>query len=119
MKILNTIVILLSLVGCAHCGPKNGEEPNIRIQPGIEYCDDMCKVLEEKQCVGYYEDIEIDCASDPIYATMEQCQLVDGGMAKLTCVEFCEYEMSNSIQLNPQCLAENLIVCSEIEEICN
>lgn len=117
MKLLNVMVIMLSFVGCAHCGPKN-DEPNVRTQPGIEYCGAMCKVFEDKDCVGYYEDIEIDCTSDPIYMTISQCQVADGGMAKLTCTEFCEYEMRNSVQLNPQCLAENLLVCEEIETIC-
>jgi hypothetical protein len=118
MKLLNIVVIVASLVGCAHCGPKDGDEPNIRTQPGIEYCGDMCKKFKDLNCVGYYEDIEIDCASDPTYMTMPTCQASDGGIVNLTCKEFCEYEMKNSIQLNPKCLSENLMVCSEIETIC-
>ena len=117
MKALNILVILFNLVSCAYCGPK-GDEPNVRTQPGIEYCGDMCQVFKDKQCTGYYEDIEIDCTSDPIYATMEQCKVADSGIATLTCTQWCEYEMKNSVQLNPQCLAKNLVVCSEIEEIC-
>lgn len=117
MKILNMLIIFFSLVGCAHCGLR-GDEPNVRTQPGIEYCGAMCQVFKDKQCTGYYEDIDIDCASDPIYATMEQCKMADGGIATLTCTQWCEYEMKNSVQLNPQCLAENLVVCTEIEEIC-
>ncbi len=116
MKLLNIMVILLSLVGCAHCGPK--DEPNIRTQPGIEYCGAMCQIFTDKQCTGYYEDIEINCFSDPAYMDMKQCEATEDGMAVLTCTEFCEYQMKNSVQLNPQCLSENLLVCSEIEEIC-
>lgn len=116
MKILNIIIIGLSLIGCAHCSGTKEEDPYIRTQPGIEYCNAMCQVFQDKQCTGYYEDIEIDCSTDDIYAKTMQCN--DAGMVILTCTQFCEYEMKNSIQLNPKCLSENLKDCSDIELIC-
>jgi len=116
-NIFSAIVVVLSFIGCAHCGPQ-ADDPNIRTMPGIEYCGAMCQVFKDKECVGYYEDIEIDCSSDPIYMEMKQCRDANGGIAQLSCTEFCEYEMKNSVQLNPKCLSENLLVCSEIETIC-
>lgn len=114
---LALISVAVSL-GCANCGPKEGESPYIRTMPGIERCGDMCDKFVELDCVGYYEDIELDC-SDSAYIGMEQCKDTEGGIATLDCVGFCEYEMKNSVQLNPGCLADNLVACSEIEEICN
>lgn len=107
---------MFATIGCAHCGPKNSE-PYIRIQPGIEYCGAMCDKFKELGCTGYYEDIPIDCASDPIYTTMPQC--LDSGTSSMTCKEFCEYTMNNSVQLDPECLSKNLIICSDIETLCN
>lgn len=113
------IIMILAVIsiGCAHCGPPE-ETPYIRTQPGIEYCGAMCQKFEDLKCTGYYEDIEIDCSSDPVYMDMQECKDADGGLAKLTCTRHCEYEMKNSVQLNPMCLSENLLVCSEIETIC-
>jgi hypothetical protein len=109
-------LIFLSFLGCAHCSPQNGEEPYIRTQPGIEYCGAMCQKFTDLKCTGYYEDIQIDCNQDPIYFQTMQCD--DAGLVTLNCTQFCEYEMHNSVQLNPQCLAENLVVCDDIEKIC-
>jgi hypothetical protein len=96
MKFIS-ILILASFIGCAHCG--NNDEPYIRTQPGIDYCSQMCDLFEEKDCKPYYEDIE-----------------TDGGV--ITCTEFCEYELKNSVPLNPQCIVETLKTCDEIETIC-
>lgn len=112
------LFVLFTSLGCAHCGPKSGDEPNIRTMPGIEYCGAMCKKFEDLKCTGYYEPIEIDCSSDPSYMDMKECQ-VDGGIVNILCTSFCEYEMRNSVQLDPRCLSENLAVCSEIETLCN
>ena len=56
---------------------------------------------------------------------MPVCQeaLADAGdsgsvTAMLTCTQFCEYEMKNSVPFSPKCLVDNLLVCSEIETIC-
>lgn len=122
-KYLN-ILFIFTLIGCAHCS--NDPDPYIRIQPGIEYCGDMCSKFVTLQCVGYFEDLDINCKSDPIYTTWYKCQdaiknsLPDSGdiIVKMTCKEFCEYEMSTSVQLNPKCLADNLKSCDEIEKIC-
>lgn len=117
-NLISTIVIaLITFIIFWGCGPQGGPEPNVRVQPGIERCGDMCKVFEDMNCVGYFEDIEIDCSSDPIYKDWDICQ--DGGTALLTCIGWCEYEMRNSVQLNPGCLADNLVTCDEIETICN
>jgi hypothetical protein len=116
--VLWTMILSFIILSGAQCTSKNGNEPYIRTQPGIEYCGTMCQKFESLNCTGYYEDIDLDCSTDPIYMTMQQCQVVDGGIAKLSCVELCEYQMTNSVQLNPQCLSENLLSCSEIETIC-
>ena len=112
MKLIN-IIGLVILIGCG-AGEKG---PNIRIMPGEERCGDMCEKFVELDCTGYYEDIEVDC-SNKAYKSMEEC---DSGVGKanIGCVSFCEYEMENSVQLNPGCLADNLTKCSDIEEICN
>jgi hypothetical protein len=121
MKLFNmAAIIALTFVGCAHCGTSD-EAPYIRTQPGIEYCGDMCNKFKELKCTGYYEDLDIDCKKDLVYSDMQICKdalAADSGMAKLTCVQFCEYEMKNSVQLEPKCLVDNLLVCSEIETIC-
>lgn len=93
------LFILFATLGCAHCMPS--DEPYIRTQPGIEYCGQMCDLFKKMDCTPYYEDVETE----------------NGG--KMSCKEFCEYEMRNSVQLNPKCLVENLKECSEIETICN
>lgn len=118
----------MALMGCAYCSsPKsNGDVPYIRTQPGIEYCGDMCQKFADLKCTGYYEDLDIDCSKDIIYSDLQKCQIIldagtnDAGKAiiKLTCTEFCEYELKNSVPLNPKCLVDNLLVCSKIETIC-
>ena len=120
MRFIPAIIAAISLVGCAHCGPNQNDEPYIRTQPGIEYCGAMCQKFTDLNCTGYYEDLDIDCSSDPAYKTMEECIVAgeDAGMVKLTCKRFCEYEMTNSVQLNPKCLSESLQTCAEIETIC-
>ena len=88
---------------CYNCVAKEAP-PNIRVQPGIDYCDAMCQKFTELQCTGYYEPLEMP--------------LSDGGIETMSCVSFCEYQMNQSVQLNPKCLAENLKTCDEIETIC-
>lgn len=112
--VIATLIIFIIFGGC---GPKDGPEPNVRVQPGIERCGEMCQIFEDMNCVGYYEDLPIDCDSDPVYKDFEICE--NGGMAMLNCTAWCEYEMRNSVQLNPGCLADNLATCDEIETICN
>jgi len=118
MKNLISIVILMITFAIIFggCGPQ-GPEPNVRVQPGIDRCGDMCQVFEDLNCVGYYEDIPIDCDSDPVYKDFDICK--DGGVVMLSCTSWCEYEMRNSVQLSPGCLADNLVSCNEIETICN
>lgn len=125
-------ISIVTIIGCAHCGPERDAAPNIRTQPGIEYCSAMCSKFEELQCTGYYEPITIDCTKDKAYQDMPECQLAlalippdadisgtDAGLTQLPCTKFCEYEMKNSVQLNPKCLSENLKSCDTIETVCN
>jgi hypothetical protein len=120
MKKLLTILLFTATLGCTQC--KTQDVPNIRTQPGIEYCGQMCKKLTDLQCNGYYEDLSIDCSKDGVYQTWKKCKdalsLDASVIVKMTCQEFCEYEMNNSVQLNPKCLADNLKDCSQIEKIC-
>lgn len=103
MKTTKTTIMVfiasLFCIGCASCNI-GGDEPYIRTQPGIEYCGPFCDKMKEMDCKPYYEDIEFD-----------------GGI--MTCKEFCEYEMSNSVQLNPKCIVEKVTECSQVETICN
>jgi len=115
MKIFHVLLLVVTLIGCANCS-QGGNEPYVRTQPGVEYCDDMCNVLKDKDCKGYYEDIIINCNDDPIYFKTMNCDI--NGVVILTCTQFCEYEMRNSVQLNPKCIADNLVTCDEIEDIC-
>jgi len=107
--------LILIITGCATCGSAE-PPPNVRIQPGLEYCGAMCQRFTDLKCTGYYEDIQIDCSIDPIYKKTMECN--DAGMLTITCTQFCEYEMRNSVQLNPQCLAEQTNTCDQIEQIC-
>lgn len=109
-------MLLIGLFGCSACFYKT-DEPYIRTQPQIEYCGNMCHKLKELNCTGYFEDIEINCSSDPIYKNMEQCKN-NSGIVNLSCEEFCIYEMKNSVPLNPKCLSDNLSNCNQIENIC-
>ena len=105
---------MFTTLSCAHCSPGEAE-PNIRVQKGIEYCKPMCQKFTDLKCVGYYEDIVIDCSKDPVYKNTMDCP---DGSATISCTQFCEYEMKNSVQLNPKCISETLTTCSEIENIC-
>lgn len=101
MKKIITLILIITAIGCANCGQSpQGEEPYIRTQPGIEYCGQMCDLFKSMDCKPYYEDVMTE----------------DSG--SMTCKDFCEYEMRNSVQLNPKCLVENLKDCSQIETIC-
>lgn len=114
-KLLITAMFFTTIAGCANCsGGDVG--PNIRTISGIEYCGDMCNKLKDMNCIGYFEDIEINCDADPVYKTMVEC--ADGGVGKLSCLSFCKYEMSSSINLNPKCIVDTLKSCDQIENIC-
>jgi len=103
-KTINTSIILSFILTIFCCAPKD-PNPNIRTEPGIEYCklacDKMTKLYNEGdiECGFYIEDIE-----------------VDGKI--MNCIQFCEFEMNNSVQLNPQCIYENINSCTEIPEKC-
>lgn len=96
---LLTLLVSLMTVSCAHCGVKD-DSPYIRTQPGIEYCGQMCDLFQSLDCKPYYENIALE----------------DGG--SMTCTEFCEYELKNSVPLNPQCIVDTLTECEQIENIC-
>jgi hypothetical protein len=103
IKFLFVLPILL-LINPFCCSPKSNE-PNIRTMPGIEYCGPACEKMTElyqngdESCLIYIEDIEVD----------EKI---------MNCKSFCEYEMKNSVQLNPKCIYENINTCEEIPEKC-
>lgn len=108
MKKINQIVgtlltlSLSSMLFC--CSPKNNK-PNIRQEGGIEFCELACDKMEDlykngdESCFIYIEEID-----------------VDGEM--MNCIQFCEYEMNNSVQLNPKCIYEEVNSCTEIPEKC-
>lgn len=120
MKNIISLFFVVVILGCANCGNQSADPPpNIREQPGIEYCDDMCLKFKELDCKPYYEDIEINCNKDPVYKNMPECATPDdSGMAKMTCENFCKFELQNSIPLNPECYAKNLKACEDIDLIC-
>lgn len=99
------LIIFTTLLGCSSCLGTDVIEPNIRTQPGIEYCDNWCKHMQDLTTVDIHPEI---CKAylEPI--TLQE----DAGV--LDCKGFCEYEMSNSVQLNPQCMSE-VLRCSQVE----
>ena len=82
------------------CGATCSPGPNIRTQPGLDYCAPFCQKMKDMDCKPYYEDIALD----------------DGGT--MTCVEFCQYELKNSVPLDPQCVVDNVTKCEEVETKC-
>lgn len=100
----NLLILIISSFTLCCCSPKN-DSPNIRTQPGIEFCGPACNKMDK-----LYKDGDESCS---IY--IEEV-VIDGG--KLSCKEFCEYEMSNSVQLNPKCIYEEINSCTEIPDKC-
>jgi hypothetical protein len=92
------LLLTILIVGCANCS--YNLEPRIITIEGIEHCSAMCNKFKELDCKPYYEDVIS----------------MDG--SKMTCTEFCEYEMKNSVDLKPLCLSVNLTKCEDIEVIC-
>ena len=103
-KTLSTLFIL-SFVGLPFCCSPKDPGPNIRIMPGIDYCAPACKKMTElydsgdQSCLPYIEVIVVDDE-------------------EMNCIQFCEYEMNNSVQLNPKCIYEKIESCVEIPEKC-
>ena len=98
MNKLFLICILLCSTGSS-CYNYN-DDPNIRVIPGVELCGQMCDKLMaldvehgDKDCEPYYSDITVD---GKVYS----------------CVDFCVYEMSNSVDLKTQCVLDSVEVCS-------
>lgn len=117
MKQLLLITASVMLISCTNCSSITGDlPPNVRIIPGIEYCDGMCNKFSELQCKPYMDDVSVPCEDQGLVKQYKlQC---DAGYGQLTCTKFCEYEMSNSVNLQPKCLIDNLKSCDQIENIC-
>lgn len=111
-KIISTMLSILAMIlisagSCTGSNNSNNISPdlNIRVQPGIEYCSPWCEHMEKlsktdpepELCTIYLEDI-----------TLQD----DAGT--MDCVQFCEYQMKNSIQLNPQCMVR-VSRCYQVE----
>jgi hypothetical protein len=99
MNKLFLICVLLCGTGSSSCYNYN-DDPNIRVIPGVELCGQACDKLKaldvkhgDEDCKIYYEDIT-----------------VDGKV--MDCKGFCEYQMSNSVQLNTSCLLNEVEICS-------
>lgn len=97
-KILFACIFMISCLNCIKAA--EDPKPRVSIEPGIDYCSRMCDLFKSLDCAPYYEDISL------------------GDGTVMTCTEFCVYEMSNSIPLNPKCYVEQLQNCEDIETIC-
>lgn len=95
--------LLISGVGCANCSFMNTDTPNIRTISGIEKCPDLCVHLTNMKCDDYIKVIDMP--------------LEDGGTQKMNCTEFCQYEMSNSIDIRPDCVLSTQN-CTEVATKC-
>ncbi len=102
-KLSLIMCLFTTIAGCANCSATD-IGPNIRQQPGSECCQAYCTKVTDLKCVGYYEDMQIDVS--------------DGGKETMSCVSFCQYELKNSIPLNPCCIKDTLNKCEDIENIC-
>jgi len=98
--------MLICVAGCNDCsGSNNNPVPYIKTMPGIEFCSLACskitKLYEkgDKSCWAYISPVIVDDK-------------------EMSCTEFCEYEMKNSVQLHPQCIYEKINTCSEIPLKC-
>ncbi len=104
MKNLILVTLILAIVGCTRCSSKT-PGPNIRTMEGIEFCGPACDKMTQlydngdTTCLDYIEEITVDGET-------------------MNCKEFCEYEMNNSVQLNPKCIYEEIDSCSEIPTKC-
>jgi hypothetical protein len=94
-----TCLFFIILCGCG-CLLKGDAPPNVRVIPGIELCGKACDKMRELDVKNANEDCK------PYYADM----VVDN--QNMTCAEFCEYEMQNSVDMQPKCIIDNVEVCS-------
>jgi hypothetical protein len=102
--IITTIALLVLIMGCSNCS--SGETPaNIRTEDCINYCPAACDKMQK-----LYDEGDASC-----YLYIEVI-LVDG--KDMTCKDFCSYECNNSINLEAQCIVEQVNSCSEIIEKC-
>lgn len=93
--------LLLCGCNCLFCSSYIGDPPpNIRTIDGSDLCSAMCDKLvaldkknENEDCKIYYEDITVD------------------GKA-MSCVEFCQTMMTQSVNLRPECVLSNVENCS-------
>lgn len=100
MNKLFLFCLLLCGCSCLFCASYADTPPNIRTIDGSDLCSAMCDkliALDKKNgnedCKPYFEDIT-----------------VDGNV--MSCVQFCNYEMTNSVDLKTQCILDNVEVCS-------
>ena len=100
MNKLFLLCLILCSCSCFFCASASEEKPNVRVIPGVELCGQMCDKLValdvkhgDVDCSPYYTDITVD---DKV----------------MNCKEFCEFEMSNSVDFRPQCVIDNVEVCS-------
>jgi hypothetical protein len=100
MNKLFLFCLLLCGCSCLFCASYTETPPNVRTIDGGELCQAMCDkliALDKKNgnedCKPYYEDI-----------------IVDG--KTMSCVEFCQTMMTQSVDLHPECVLNNVEVCS-------
>jgi len=99
---ITSVLLIASLFFC--CSPKD-PGPNVRVMPGIEFCNPACDKMQklydegDQSCFDYIEVIIVDDK-------------------EMNCTQFCEYQMENSVQLNPKCIYEEIETCSEVFTKC-
>jgi len=107
------LIALITLCIGSSCTSKNSNSDlNIREQPGIEYCPVWCQVMTEL--------VKTDPNPEICNLYLEPTVL-ENDAGTLDCIQFCEYEMKNSIQLNPECMSKisrcNQIECASLLEL--
>lgn len=103
-SILIMIAILMFFTGSS-CTSKNSGKLNIREQPGIEYCPTWCAHMVDLAKTDPQPEI-CKIYLEPI--------VLENDAGTLNCTQFCEYEMKNSIQLNPECMSQ-VTKCDQVE----
>ncbi|HUU87021.1 MAG TPA: hypothetical protein VMX17_04620 [Candidatus Glassbacteria bacterium] len=107
------IIVILTFFTGSSCTNNNNGKLNIREQPGIEYCSTWCSHMIELVPTDPNPEI-CEVYLEPI--------VLENDAGTLSCTQFCEYEMKNSIQLNPECMSKvsqcDQIECASLLESC-
>jgi hypothetical protein len=117
MNILKVLFLSsMLLLGCANCGQS---DPVIPIPTDIDQCSAACDKMKSLKCEEG-DDIVTPLTSDGRCSQGLPDDGPDGSIICLTtCKEFCQQTMQKGVFLEPKCIVEKVVVCSDIEEKCS